>query len=108
MRARADFLRVQASPRKAPGPSFVVLASPRDDGAGETRLGIVASKKVGNAVQRNRAKRLVREVFRRHRAALPPGLDLVVIARPRAAELTLAAADAELARAFARLARPPR
>jgi ribonuclease P protein component len=46
------------------------------------RLGIVASRKVGNAVVRNRVKRLIREVFRRSSDARPAGVDLVVIPRP--------------------------
>ena len=45
------------------------------------RLGITASRKVGNAVRRNRFKRRIREWFRRRRGELEPGLDLVVIAR---------------------------
>jgi ribonuclease P protein component len=45
------------------------------------RLGISIPRKVGNACVRNRWKRVLREVFRRCRAALPPGFDLVI--RPR-------------------------
>jgi len=46
------------------------------------RLGIVASKKLGHAVQRNRAKRLIRDLFRRHRSNLgTAGVDVVVIPR---------------------------
>jgi ribonuclease P protein component len=44
-------------------------------------LGVVASRKIGNAVQRNRAKRLVREAFRATRDLFAPGLDIVVIVR---------------------------
>jgi ribonuclease P protein component len=47
-----------------------------------TRLGLSVSRKVGSAVVRNRVKRLLREAFRTSASALPPGLDLVVVARP--------------------------
>ncbi len=47
-------------------------------------MGITVSSKVGGAVQRNRIKRLMREVWRRDRDQLPHGLDLVFIAKKRA------------------------
>ena len=57
-----------------------VLAGPND--VGTARLGIVASRKLGDAVRRNRAKRLIREVFRRGDMLQPgKGLDVVVIPR---------------------------
>ena len=46
---------------------------------GRKRLGIIASKKIGNAVARNRAKRRIREVFRQIRHRIEPALDIVVI-----------------------------
>lgn len=46
------------------------------------RVGVVVSRKVGNAVVRNRAKRYLREAFRLHQTELPPSLDLVLVARP--------------------------
>jgi ribonuclease P protein component len=55
-----------------------------------TRLGITVTRKVGNAVARNRIKRLVREVFRQHRARLPPGLDIVWVAKQQAAGASFA------------------
>jgi len=64
------------------------------------RLGVSVSRRVGGAVVRNRWKRVLREVFRRGRSDLPPGLDLVVIAR-RGAEPDFAS----LARALPHLAR---
>lgn len=51
-------------------------------GSGETRLGVVTSKRVGGAVVRNRARRLLREVFRRNRYLLPPNASVVLVARP--------------------------
>lgn len=45
------------------------------------RLGISVRKKIGNAVIRNRCKRLIREVFRRNKPVFPPGADIVVVIR---------------------------
>jgi ribonuclease P protein component len=45
------------------------------------RLGVIASKRVGNAVKRNLGKRTVRELFRLHESALPRGCDIVVVLR---------------------------
>jgi ribonuclease P protein component len=50
-----------------------------------TRVGIVAGKKIGTAVVRNRVKRLLREAARARLSCLPPGYDIVLIARPEAA-----------------------
>jgi ribonuclease P protein component len=44
-------------------------------------LGVIASRRVGNAVKRNRGKRLVREIFRRNRDTLPRGSRFVVVLR---------------------------
>ena len=50
------------------------------DTGGPTRIGVITSRKVGNAVERNRARRIIREIFRRNRDSMPAGLDCVVIA----------------------------
>ncbi len=48
----------------------------------EPRVGVVASRAaVGNAIQRNRAKRRMRELFRKHQALVPDGYDLLIVAR---------------------------
>ncbi len=63
--------------------------------AGVPRLGLVVSRKIGGAVQRNRVKRLCRECFRQWPSLLPNGVDLIVIARGGAHELGLAEVRAE-------------
>jgi ribonuclease P protein component len=82
---RADFVRA-ASALRAPTPGFTLQARPRPVGEAEgLRVGFTCSKKVGNAVARNRAKRRLREVAR---AVLPgegrEGWDYVLIGRPEA------------------------
>jgi ribonuclease P protein component len=84
VRKRSEFLKIQAAPRKFSGRHYTVLAqeSERQEGA-MWRLGITVSRKVGNAVTRNRVKRWVRESFRRHAASLRGDTNIVVmLARP--------------------------
>jgi ribonuclease P protein component len=71
---------------------FATLLLNRND-TGHPRLGIVASRKLGDAVRRNRAKRVIREVFRRTDAHASTPMDLVVI--PRREILTAAYSDVE-------------
>jgi ribonuclease P protein component len=68
-----------------------------------TRLGITVSRKVGNAVCRNRIKRWIREYFRLHVAAQRPPVDLNVVVKRRAGNLSHDELDQELRSAFARL-----
>jgi ribonuclease P protein component len=80
VRRRREFQRVFDLSLRTKGRYLTVLVAPNAEGT--ARLGIVASKKLGDAVRRNRAKRLIREVFRRT-APLPcgQGVDVVVIPR---------------------------
>ena len=78
---RADYLRCSKAPWKARR-TLVLQVRDRGDGA-PPRLGITASKKVGNAVYRNRAKRRLRALARDHLAPnARTGFDYVLVARP--------------------------
>lgn len=98
IKQRREFLQVQQGGRKHHVRHFIVFVSPRRTGAQDgvlagpspTRLGITVTRKIGNAVERNRIKRLVREVFRLHRTRLPEGLDLVWVAKQQAAQASFA------------------
>ena len=76
---RPDFQRATGRGRKLVSQYFLLFISDRGD-SGPTRLGITVTRKVGNAIRRNRIKRLVREWFRRRAWELGP-CDLVVIAK---------------------------
>jgi ribonuclease P protein component len=107
---RKDFLRVAGGKRKwvAPGLILQVLAGADDTPAGPQaearRVGFTASKKVGNAVQRNRAKRRLRaaaqQVMAEHAA---PAHDYVVIARNETPDRPYTSLVAELELALKRL-----
>jgi ribonuclease P protein component len=83
-----DFDAVYRRGRSAANRHLVVYAFSREDrpAASPARLGLSVSRKVGGAVERNRVKRVLREQFATLVPGLPGGLDVVVIARPGAAE----------------------
>jgi len=78
LRHKNDFKRVYGQGKKIVSSSFVLYID-RDSKRQYRRLGIIASKKVGNAVKRNHCKRLVRELFRRNKEKFPPGSDVIVV-----------------------------
>ncbi len=97
LKRRTDF-KAAAKGARAPSGGFVVQARQRtEDNSGSVRVGFTVSRQVGNAVERNRVRRRLREVVRlAPAAALRPGHDYVLIGRRNA----LAADFAELARQF--------
>ena len=102
LKQRADFLAAAAG-TKAPAGAFVLQARERHDGA-PSRFGFTVSKKVGNAVERNRVRRRLREVVRLS-AALPAqaGHDYVLIGRRTALELPFERMIADFAGALKRV-----
>jgi ribonuclease P protein component len=104
VRKRADFRRIQETGRRVVSPGFIFLLQ-RSAADGTPRLGITASRRVGNSAERNRAKRLVREAFRATRAFWPAGAEILVIVRQAVAGRKLADVLVEWQAAQERIAR---
>jgi ribonuclease P protein component len=107
IRKRPEFQRIQGGGRRVVTPHFVLLVWARTAGPtpNSARLGITATRKVGPAVVRNRAKRLVREAFRATRDLWADDVDLVVIVRRVEATLSLGTAVEEWRRVQAAVRR---
>ena len=102
LRKRADFVAA-ASGIKVPAATFVLQARDRRD-RGPVRVGFTVSKKVGNAVERNRVRRRLREVVRlKSEAVLRPGHDYVLVGRRAALSADFSQLTVEYERALARL-----
>ncbi len=101
LKRRAEFLRVAASGRKAPVTGLVLQALPRED-AGPARIGFTVTRKVGNAVIRNRTRRRLKEAARLLLREQSLGsVDLVLIGRDRTRARPFGALQADLRRALA-------
>jgi ribonuclease P protein component len=91
IKRRADFRKVYDQGVRATGRLLTLFILP--NGLPVARLGIAAGRKIGGAVRRNRAKRLIREVFRRNKPA--PGIDVVIVPRREVIEAPLSALEAD-------------
>lgn len=69
----------------------MVLSVWKSPDVSAARFGVIASRRVGSAVERNRARRRLKEFFRLHRSLLPAGLWFVVVLRRAAVEATFSA-----------------
>jgi ribonuclease P protein component len=85
---RREFLEVQEKGQKLPTDCLLGLARP--NGRPYSRVGLTISSKVGNAVERARLRRLLRECFRKRQGHWPPGVDVVLVVRQSAKDASFA------------------
>jgi ribonuclease P protein component len=103
LRNGAAFDRVFKQGSRHPGRLFLLIAAP--NGISCDRLGLAVSRRVGGAVERNRARRLLRESFRRLERPPGAGADLVVVARAEIVGRGQAEVDRELRERIRRVRR---
>ncbi len=100
MKLARDFARVKSQGSSQAG-KYLVLGALRVEELTEFQFGLITGGRLGNAVVRNRIRRLLREIVRAHRTEILPGWQMVIIARWRAPQATLE----ELENDWLRLAR---
>ena len=103
IRRRPEFERVYKAGAKAHGRFMTVFVLP--NGGTQPRLGVAATRKIGSSVDRNRAKRLAREIFRRHKMAA--ALDVVVVPRREMLDAPFANLEADYHATLKRSGRDP-
>ena len=97
----SDYRAIYRAGKKVYSESFVLFG--RENGIGKARLGITVSRKIGNAVVRNRVKRLFREIFRRSIDEIPGQFDIVINARTGCPGVSYEELRAEFLKAAQRL-----
>ncbi|ADI03120.1 MAG TPA: ribonuclease P protein component [Syntrophothermus lipocalidus] len=100
LRKRKDFEKVYSKGKKVFGRYLILYVG--ENAAGKNRYGIVASKKVGKAVIRNKSRRRVREVARTLDSKLRQGYDVIVIVKPLCREADFASVKSDYERLLKR------
>lgn len=96
LKASADFQRIAKQGRKWSGNAFIMQVLKSEDTAAPFRVGFTVTRRIGNSVTRNRAKRRLREMVRAFlKRKQPSGCDLVLIAKAPAGKMEFAAMCAE-------------
>jgi ribonuclease P protein component len=103
IRRRPDFRRAYDTGARAHGRFMTIFTVPNGRPSG--RLGVAATRRIGSAVERNRAKRLAREIFRRHKVVA--GLDVVVVPRREMLDAPFASLEADYLSTLRRCSRSP-
>ena len=100
IRRSSEYERTRLEGKRYHSAHFVVIVNPGRD---FSRLGLTVSRKVGNAVCRNRIKRQLRDLFRNNYKRFSTILDISIIAKRQAGSLSRLQMDRELLTVFARL-----
>ena len=103
LKVRKQYRQVYDRGRRVRCRNFTLFGLPND--LGHSRLGVTATRKTGNAVVRNRTKRLLREIFRRQFRTLEPPVDLVVNVHRTMLERPFEELEKEFVSGFGRLVR---